>query len=121
MKLFVSAALTCLLLSGCATKPEDIAPSYVSTNNYSNMSCKQLQAEAENVSAAAQQATGAQSKKAGSDAAMMGVGLIVFWPALLFMKGDGASATNVAELKGQMNAIESVNRQKNCGIQFAPR
>lgn len=120
MKKIVSAAMACLLLSGCATKPEDIAPSYVSTTNYSNMNCTQLRAEAQNVSAAAQAATGAQSKKAGNDAAMMGVGLIIFWPALLFMKGDGASANNVAELKGQMNAITSVNDVKHCGIQFSP-
>ena len=122
MKLIVAAATACLLLSGCATKPEDIAPSYVSSTTYSNMSCKQLQAEAENVSAAAQQATGAQAKKAGSDAAMMGVGLIVFWPALFFLKGDGGNtATEVAQLKGQMTAIDAVNKQKNCGIRFSPR
>ena len=62
----------------------------------------------------------AQSRKATNDAAITGVALIVFWPALLFMKGDGASANNVAELKGQMNAITSVNDAKDCGIQFAP-
>lgn len=74
--------------------------------------------EAQNVSAAAAAATGAQEKKANGDKVAMGVGLIIFWPALFFMKGDGADANQVAQLKGQMNAIQAVNDAKHCGIQF---
>jgi len=29
-----------------------------------------------------------------------------FWPALVFIKGDAASAQQVARLKGDMDAIE---------------
>jgi hypothetical protein len=35
------------------------------------------------------------------------------------MKGDGADAAEVARMKGEMQAIEQVNRMKNCGIVFA--
>lgn len=108
------------MLVGCATPPKDIAPSYVSTGLYENLSCQQLRQEAEGVSARAAQANGQQDKNRGQDAAMTTVGLVLFWPALFFMKGDGAAAADVARMKGEMQAIEQVNRVKNCGIKFAP-
>ncbi|UXN70590.1 hypothetical protein N8A98_05190 [Devosia neptuniae] len=108
------------MLYACATPPKDIAPTYVSTGLYQNLSCAQLRAEAEGVSARAAQAYGVQEKNRSQDAAMTGVGVILFWPALFFMKGDGAAAADVARMKGEMQAIEQVNRVKNCGITFAP-
>jgi hypothetical protein len=107
------------LLVGCATPPKDIAPTYVSTGLYENLSCKQLRAEAEGMSARAAQAYGKQESARGSDAAMTTVSLILFWPAAFFLKGDGAAAADVARVKGEMQAIEQVNRVKNCGITFA--
>jgi hypothetical protein len=108
-----------LTLAACATPPKDIAPTYVSTGLYENLNCTQLRGEAEAVSARAAQAYGAQDKARSQDAAMTGVSLILFWPAAFFLKGDGATAAEVARLKGEMQAIEQVNRVKNCGITFA--
>ena len=34
------------------------------------------------------------------------------------IKGDAASAQQVAQLKGDMDAIEQANIQKQCGIEF---
>ncbi|KFC61798.1 hypothetical protein FF80_03996 [Devosia sp. LC5] len=120
MKFVLPIAVTAAMLAGCATPPKDIAPSYVSTGLYQNLSCNQLRAEAESVSARAAAAFGQQSKNRSQDAAMTGVAIILFWPAAFFMKGDGAAAAEVARFKGEMQAIEQVNRVKNCGIQFAP-
>ncbi len=50
---------------------------------------------------------------------MTGVALVLFWPAALFMKGDGADAAEVARIKGEMQSIEQVNRIKKCDIVFA--
>jgi hypothetical protein len=47
-----------------------------------------------------------------------GVGIVLFWPALFFIKGEGASAGEVARLKGEMDAIEQASIRKNCNIQF---
>lgn len=65
-------------------------------------------------------AAGAQDQQAGQDTAAMAVGLIVFWPAMFFARGDGAKAAEVARLKGEMKAIEDASKAKGCGIQFAP-
>jgi len=116
-KLFASAAVLALV-SGCATSPKDIAPAYVSPVLYQNLSCQQLAAEAQRVSAAAATAAGAQQSQAGKDAAMVGVSLILFWPAAFFIGGDKANAAEVARLKGEMQAIEQANIAKHCGIQF---
>ncbi len=118
-KIIPAAAVAAVVLAGCATPPKDIAPAYVSTGLYQNLNCTQLRSEAEGVSARVAAAYGKQDSNRGSDAAMTTVGLVLFWPALFFMKGDGADAAEVARLKGEMQAIEQVNRVKNCGIQFA--
>lgn len=115
----VTALVAASLLAGCATPPKDIAPAYVSTGLYQNLSCDQLRQEAEGVSSRAAAAYGVQDKNRSQDAAMTGVGMVLFWPALFFMKGDGAAAADVARLKGEMQAIDQINRVKNCGIQFA--
>jgi len=70
------------------------------------------------VSARAAIANGAQDQKATGDAVATGVGVVLFWPALFFIKGDAASAQEVAQLKGDMDAIEQANIQKKCGLQF---
>ena len=106
-------------LAACASAPKDIAPAYVSTGLYENLSCTQLRAEAEAVSARAISASGQQEKNRSQDVGMTTVAVVLFWPAAFFMKGDGAAAAEVARLKGEMQAIEQVNRIKNCGITFA--
>jgi hypothetical protein len=63
-------------------------------------------------------ASGAQDQKANNDAVATGVGVVLFWPALFFIKGDAASAQEIAQLKGDMDAIEQANIQKKCGLQF---
>ena len=108
-----------VMLAGCASAPKDIAPAYVSTGLYENLTCEQLRREAESVSARAAAAAGKQEQNRNQDVAMTTVSLVLFWPAAFFMKGDGAAAAEVARLKGEAAAIEQVNRIKNCGITFA--
>jgi len=118
MRKLLAAVAATALLAGCATSPKDIAPAYVSPVLYQNLSCQQLAAEAARVSAAAAAATGAQQQQASKDATMVGVSMILFWPAMFFVGGDKGNAAEVARLKGEMQAIEQANIQKNCGIQF---
>ena len=46
------------------------------------------------------------------------VGVVLFWPALFALEGNGATANELANLKGQMNAIEQAAKKKNCAISF---
>lgn len=114
----VTAAGLAALLSSCASKPSEIEAAYVSPALYESLSCDRLREEATAVSARAIAASGAQQKKADNDAVAVGVGVVIFWPALFFAKGDGATAAEVSRLKGEMKAIETASIKNNCGIRF---
>ena len=114
----VAVTLLAVLATGCASRAKDIEAAYVSPLPYQQLDCAQLQAEAERVSLRAAEVTGAQNKKATNDAVATTVGIVVFWPALFFIKGDSATAAEVSRLKGEMNAIEQTSTAKQCGIQF---
>lgn len=114
MKTTLTAAMiAATTLSACATAPEAVAPSYVSTTAYSGMSCRALNAEAQNVSRALAAATGRQQQAASNDAAMTAVSLILFWPAAFFIKGDDA-APELARIKGEAQAINAAAKAKGC-------
>lgn len=118
MRKYLALGIAFGLLAGCATPADNIAAAYVSPIGYQGLSCAQLGTEAQAISGRAAAAVGAQNKKATGDAVAMTVGLVVFWPALLFTQGDGAQAAEVARLKGEMQAIEDAARRKGCGIKF---
>lgn len=120
MKLVAGLSFAAILLSGCATSPHDIAPAYVSPVLYQNLTCDQLALEAARVSQSAASASGQQQNQANKDAAMMTVGMVLFWPSLFFIGGDKGAAAELSRLKGEMQAIEHANIAKGCGIQFAP-
>ena len=79
--------------------------------------------EAQAISAKAAELSGAQDQKRTNDAIATGVAIVVFWPAAFLVGGDGQVAAQLAQLKGQLNAVEQASIQKKCGIQFrqAPR
>lgn len=106
-------------LTACASKPQDISPQYVSPLQYQHYDCGQIGMEMQRVSARVSELTGTLDKKAGDDAAQMGVGLVLFWPALFFLEGgDGAQAQEYARLKGEFDALEKVAIEKRCGIKI---
>lgn len=117
MKIALSIVMA-VVLSGCASKATSIEAAYVSPIGYQALTCPQIAAEAQTVSARAHKAVGAQNKKASDDAALMAVGIVIFWPALLFTSGDGASAAEVSRLKGEMQALKSASDAKGCGLQI---
>lgn len=107
-----------MVLTSCATKSNKIEAAYVSTVGYQSYSCDQLGAEAQRVSSRAAELAGQQNQRAKKDALVVGVSLVLFWPAALLVKGDNASAAEISRMKGEMNAIEEVSKQKNCGFVF---
>lgn len=115
---FIAAACAALLIVGCASKSSEVAPTYISPMIYQNYNCQQLAQEAQSVSTRAAQIAGVQDQKSTNDAVVTGVAIVVFWPAAFFVKGDGATAAELGNLRGHMNAIEQASIQKKCNIQF---
>jgi hypothetical protein len=108
-----------VLLAGCASSSNDIRSAYVSPMTYENYSCQQLVTENARLQQRLSSVAGAVDKKAHGDKVKMGVGLVLFWPTLLFLKGDGAEAQEYARLKGEHEAFDEAYLRKNCSSQVA--
>lgn len=120
MRIAVLASLAVLAaaIGGCAKDASDVGATYVSPISYESYSCERLAEEAQRVSAAAAQAAGVQDQRATNDKVAMGVGLIVFWPALIFVKGNDETTAELSRLKGEMDALEQESIAKHCRITF---
>lgn len=115
MKKFVSCLVALSFLSACAQKSENIQASYVSPLQYNSYSCSQVEQEISRVSRKVSEISGVQDKQANKDAAALGVGLVIFWPALFFMIGSDKKE-ELARLKGEYDALEQTAIQKNCSV-----
>ncbi|MBP2281552.1 hypothetical protein H4W00_002365 [Psychrobacter sp. PL19] len=106
---------TVFILSGCASKSINIPATYVSPNEYASFSCSTLEDEMREISQRVATTTGQVDKKASVDSWQMGVGLVLFWPALLFLEGgDGVLQSEYALLKGKYEAVSSQYNRKGC-------
>jgi hypothetical protein len=119
MSFRVCAALAgACLVAACASKSSEITAAYVSPMTYQSYNCQQLAMEAQAVSAKAAELSGAQDQKRTNDAIATGVAVVIFWPAAFLVGGDGQVAAQLAQMKGQMTAIEQASIAKKCSIQF---
>lgn len=118
---FVSCTtLAALVLGGCASSSKEISAAYISPMTYDSYNCEQLSAEMQRISSRVQQVSGSVDSRASNDSVAMGVGLVLFWPALFFLKGDGPEAQELARLKGEYDAVNQTAIRKQCGIGAAP-
>ena len=117
MRFIHLAIIGATLVSACAQKADKIPPSYSSRSQYDTLSCQQIRMETDDVVARLNTMSGAQDKKANSDAILTGVGVVLFWPALFFTSGAAGPddySTEIGQLKGQAEALSSAYRFKNC-------
>jgi len=105
-------------LGGCASASSDITPAYVSPVMYQAYTCQQLAQEAQAVSTRAASLSGVQDSKRTNDGLATAAAVVIFWPAAFFVGGDKQTAAELAQMKGQMVAIEQESNMKRCGIQF---
>lgn len=115
MKKMISLVGTVALLStGCSQKADSIKATYVSPLPYEKHSCKQLKEEVIRVNKRLAEISGQQADVANKDAVVMGVGLVIFWPALLLMAQGEDQKAEIGNLKGQYNTLRDVAAKKNC-------
>ncbi len=114
-KIVSSVVVASFLLVGCASSPDKIQPAYVSPLEYQSYNCNQIREEMKRVSRHVHEVSGQQQKEADGDAAALGVGLILFWPALFFMMGEDQEA-ELARLKGEYDALEQAAIKKECNV-----
>lgn len=119
-RLVVTTVSLAIALSGCATASKDIASADVSPLQYNPYDCTQLQAEAVRISGRVSQLGGRLDEAANNDKVIMGVGMILFWPALFALGGTKAQEAEYARLKGEHDAVQRAMIEKKCAVPTAP-
>lgn len=86
---------------------------------YQSYDCDQLALEQNRIERRTGELYHSLKKEANADKWQMGVGLILFWPALFMLEGgDGPEASEYARLRGEYNALSEVSISKKCQLQF---
>ena len=105
------------MLVACASNPNDIDAAYVSPLKYKDYDCDQLAMEMDYVGQRTTKLYQRLKDERTADNWQMGVGLVLFWPALFFLEGgDGPEAAEYAQLKGEYEALRDNAVTKKCGI-----
>lgn len=106
----------CLVNTGCASGPDSIDAKYVSPTTYQSWACPQLMDERTRLVREVERVSGLQRENANADAALMGVGLILFWPALFGLAATKDRKEELGRLKGEYEAIDSNIKAKQCSL-----
>lgn len=110
---------TCMVsqlgLVACASKSDNISAAYVSPLQYQGYNCNQIRSELARVSRRVNEVAGVQDSQASKDSVALGVGMVLFWPALFFMIGKDKEE-ELARLKGEYEALEQAAIQKDCDV-----
>ena len=109
LKAPVLVVVIAVALGGCAKDPDSIGPAYVSTVPYESWDCKQLTQETVRIEQALAVASGQQKKARGNDVA----GVILLGLPVSSLSGDNI-APQIANLKGQRDAVAQTMILKNC-------
>lgn len=109
--LFVATALA----TSCASSPNSITPQYVSPMMYQSYTCQQIGLELQRIGARVTEVTGQQQRAANNDALAMGVGLVIFWPALFFLANDNDKREELSRLRGEYDALQQAANLRSCG------
>jgi hypothetical protein len=109
----VAAALA-LTAIGCASRAVEIKPLATDSAEFLGWSCERIHDEIDVVQYRAADVAWAVDERAGQSMVALGIGLAVFWPALLAMRPDGADAVELARLKGRYEALQTAARQRHC-------
>ena len=109
-----AALLPLALLAACATRSIDVLPVATDPSLYANWGCDALYDEADRVRQRAARVAYDVDERSGNNIIALGLGMTVFWPALLAMRPSGPDALSLAQLKGQDEAVRAAQAQRAC-------
>lgn len=111
---WLAGGLAAVLLAGCASRSGDVAPRPADPSTYAAWGCDRLFDEIDTVQQRAADVAYSVDSRAGNNMIALGLGVTVFWPALLAMRPDGLEAEQLAELKGRYEALRLVTARRPC-------
>ena len=101
-------------LAGCATSSKDISATYISPLQYQSYDCQQLSLESQRIQRRVVELGGRLDEAASNDKALVGVGMILFWPALFALGGTKQQEAEYGRLRGEYDALQQASIQKKC-------
>ena len=110
----VQAAVLLCAVTGCATRSANVAPQRADPDEFAAWTCERIDEESDRVQFRAADVAYAVDARVGNNMIALGVGLTVFWPALLAMRPDGMEAQELAALKGRFEALQAAARKRGC-------
>jgi hypothetical protein len=109
------AMAAALALAGCAKSAASIDAAYVSPLAYQAHNCAALAGEYATLKRRAAETFAKQDRVSTNDDVAMGIGLVLFWPALFFIDSSDHKH-EVARLKGEIAAVEDAANRKGCTV-----
>jgi hypothetical protein len=110
----VQVAVLLCVAAGCATRSGNVAPQKTDPAEFAKWNCDRIDEESDRVQLRAADVAYAVDARVGNNMIALGLGVMVFWPALLAMRPDGLEAQELAALKGRYEALRTVAQQRGC-------
>jgi hypothetical protein len=101
-------------LAGCATRSADVLPAPANPADFAGWGCERIADELDRVQQRAADRAYKVDEHAGNNIIALGVGVTIFWPALVAMRSNGPDAEALAQLKGRDEALRSAARALAC-------
>jgi hypothetical protein len=108
------AAAAAVLLAGCASRAVDVRPAPTNPAEFLAWSCARIDDETEVVQKRASDLAYAVDERTGQNILALGMGLSVFWPALVAIRPEGLEADDLARLRGRYEALLVAAGRKSC-------
>lgn len=108
------ALLATTLLAGCITRSAEVRSEQADPVEFADWTCDRIDDELDAVQQRAADVAYAVDERAGNNIMALGVGVTVFWPALLAMRPAGLEAVDLARLKGRYEALRTASAARGC-------
>ncbi len=103
-----------LSLGACALRAVDVRPSPANPADFATWGCDRIHDEQDAVQQRAADLAYTVDERAGNNILALGVGVTVFWPALLAMRPVGLEAEELSRLMGRFEALVAAERRQAC-------
>jgi hypothetical protein len=103
-----------VFLSGCSSRSQHVAPEPADPADYAAWACERIDDETDRVQQRAADVAYAVDERVGNNILALGMGLTVFWPAILALRPDGLEAAELGRLKGRYEALRVASHRQDC-------
>lgn len=120
----LGVALLAIVLGGCATRAVDVKPLPANPADFAGWPCDRIDDELDAVQQRAAELAYTVDERVGNNIVALGVGVGIFWPAILAMRPDGSEAAELARLKGRFEALRTASGLAHCppaGVDLPPK